>query len=81
MGEEKKGGKGGDYNRSNKSLIREDQKFFKFILSFLRMQGILYTKIGEDELDKLYQVQIQALKEYINAVEKETNKVNETLKL
>ena len=24
FGEEKKGGKGGDYNRSNKNLIRED---------------------------------------------------------
>ena len=80
-GEKKKGGKGGDYNRSNKNLIREDQKFFKFILAFFRVQGILYTKIGEDELESTYEVQIKNLQEYINQVEKETNKVNETLKL
>lgn len=32
---------------------REDKTFYNFILSFFRVQGILYTKIGIDEIDKL----------------------------
>jgi hypothetical protein len=31
---------------------REEKKFLKFILCFFRIQGILYTKIGIDELEK-----------------------------
>lgn len=72
--------KGGDYNRSNKNLIKEDQRFYKFIIAFFRVQGILYTKIGADEIEKINEVCIKNLKEHINSVEKETNKVNETLK-
>jgi exonuclease VII small subunit len=34
-----------------------------------------------DELDQLYEIQLKNLKEYINSVEKETNKLGETLKL
>ena len=45
------------------------------------MQGILYTKIGVDELENIFNLQLIQLKSYINSIEKETNKVGETLKL
>lgn len=33
--------------------IREDKTFYNFILAFFRFQGILYTRIGIDELENL----------------------------
>jgi hypothetical protein len=41
----------------------------------------LYTKIGVDELENIYNLQLIQLKSYINTIEKETNKVGETSKL
>jgi len=51
------------------------------MLTFFRVQGILYTKIGVDELENIYNLQLIQLKSYINHIEKESNKVGETIKM
>ena len=40
-------------NKKEKNKSREDKKLVKFLLSHFRIQGILFTKIGIDELDEL----------------------------
>ena len=63
------------------NINREDKVFLKFILTFFRVQGILYTRIGIDELDRLIADQLVMLKEYLTNTEKETNKSGEVLKM
>ena len=48
---------------------------------FFRVQGILYTKIGIDELEKIFEQQFEQLKEYLIEIEKLSNKFSEVMKL
>lgn len=74
---DKVGSKGHRMNQDK----REDKHFYKFILNFFRIQGILYTKIGVDELDQLIENQSVLLRDYLNTIEKETNKMSESMKM
>ena len=74
---DKVGSKGHRMNQDK----REDKHFYKFILNFFRIQGILYTKIGVDELDQLFENQSVLLRDYLNTIEKETNKMGESMKM
>lgn len=53
----------------------------QFLLCHFRVQGILFTKIGIDELDQQTNQQIEYLKEYLNYADKEFNKSAEVLRL
>lgn len=48
-----------------------------FMLTLLRIQGILYTKIGIDEMDEIWTSLFTHLIHYLNDIEKQTNKLNE----
>ena len=58
-------------------LGREDEKFMMFMLTLLRIQGILYTKIGIDVIDDIWTSLFTHLIHYLNEIEKQTNKLNE----
>lgn len=47
------------------------------MLTLLRIQGILYTKIGIDEMDEIWPSLFTHLIHYLNDIEKQTNKLNE----
>jgi hypothetical protein len=54
---------------------------FSFILTFFRFQGILYTRIGIDELEGL-ELEIKKLMEdYFIQIDKESNKQDEINKI
>lgn len=40
---------------------REDKTFYNFILSFFRIQAILYTQIGIDDLEELMSKSLYSL--------------------
>jgi hypothetical protein len=60
---------------------KEDQIFYDFILGFFRFQGILYTKIGIDELDDLKAYLFKLMHDYFALIDKETNKREEINKV
>jgi len=62
-------------------MSREDSNFVPFLLNFFRVQGILYTKIGIDELDEIWSTQFTHLVNYLNDIDKQTNKLNEIMKM
>ena len=52
-----------------------------FLFTFIRVQGILYTKIGTDELEDLQKKQLETLDQYLQQVDSETNKSQELVKM
>jgi len=50
-------------------------------LGFFRFQGILYTKIGIDELDDLKTYLFKMMHEYFTLIDKETSKREEINKV
>jgi hypothetical protein len=50
-------------------------------LTFYRVQGILYTRIGIDELDKLPEQALNLLNDYFSVIDKESNKSGEINKI
>ena len=44
-----------------------EKAFLKFLLCFMRIQTVLYTKIGVDELEGLSKRQNTLFKEYLSA--------------
>ena len=60
---EKNKSRGGGYGRSS---IRDDKKFFDFILCFFRVQAILFTHIEIDEIEALFSQQRILLGEYLS---------------
>lgn len=67
--------------QGSKRFAQEDQVFYDFILAFFRYQGILYTKIGKDELEDLQGYLFKLLFEYFKQIDKETNKSDEINKI
>jgi hypothetical protein len=67
--------------RRGPSKTIEDDVFLNFILWFFRIQGILFTKIGLDEVDPLIETWEKQLKNYVSKVEKLPNKHSETVKM
>lgn len=55
--------------------------FYDFILAFFRFQGILYTKIGIDELDELRAYLFRLMHDYFGQIDKEVNKRDDINKL
>ena len=53
-------------HRSKIEQKGDEKVFLNFILCLFRIQGILYTKIGTDELEKLYDRQFDLLKAYLD---------------
>lgn len=51
-------------------MEREDGKFMMFMLTLLRIQGIIYTKIGIDEIDDIWPSLFTHLIHYLNDIEK-----------
>lgn len=60
---------------------RDERRFYDFILSFFRVQSILYTHISIDELDDLLFQTLQLLKEYFASIDSESNKSGEVAKI
>ena len=58
-------------------MAREDGKFMPFMLNLLRVQGVLYSKIGIDELDDIWTSLFTYLIYYLNEIDKQSNKTNE----
>jgi hypothetical protein len=50
-------------------LNREDKKFYDFILCFFRVQAIMYTNIGIDDIEVLYTQQQTLLSEYFASID------------
>lgn len=44
--------------------MAEEVVFYDFILSFFRFQGILYSKIGIDELDDIKTYMFKLMQDY-----------------
>jgi hypothetical protein len=61
--------------------VRDDKKFYDFILLFFRIQSILYTRIGIDELEDLSKNQTILIKDYFASIDKESNKSQEVNKI
>ncbi len=62
-------------------MTREDKVAYDFILGFFRYQGILYTRIGIDELEELEQFMTKQLNEYFILIDKLQNKEDEIGKM
>jgi hypothetical protein len=59
-----------------------DYRFQTFFQCFCRMQNVFYTKIGIDELDRLYTRQQQLLKEYLSlSADSASNKLPDAKRL
>ncbi|CDW86913.1 UNKNOWN [Stylonychia lemnae] len=65
----------------NNRKVRDDKVFYDFILAFFRFQGILYTRIGIDELELLEPEVSQLFNEYFISIDKEANKIEEIDKI
>jgi Est1 DNA/RNA binding domain len=73
----------GSYKRQPSGALsyKEDMIFYDFILAFFRFQGILYTKIGIDELDELKAYFFKLMQEYFAQIDKDSNKKDEINKI
>ena len=60
---------------------KEELVFYDFILAFFRFQGILYTKIGIDELDELRAYLFRLMHDYFGQIDNEVNKRDDINKL
>ena len=59
-----------------------EKAFLRFLLCFMRIQNILYTKIGVDELNTLAKRQISLFKEFLNySAGSEASKAEQVKKL
>ena len=69
--------------RGQDSMItsKEELIFYDFILAFFRFQGILYTKIGIDELDELRTYLFRLMHDYFGQIDNEANKREDINKL
>lgn len=63
------------------SQQKEDLVFYDFILSFFRYQGILYTKIGIDELEDLKAYMFKLMQEYFSQIDREVSKKEDINKI
>ena len=64
-----------------KKSTREDAKMTTFLFTFIRVQGILYTKIGTDEIEDFQKEMIKNLNQYLCQLDTETNKSSELVKM
>jgi len=64
-----------------KRLLKDEEAFYHFILCLFRVEGILFTRIGVDELDGLFTMFSRQLGDYVERVEQETNISSEALKM
>lgn len=66
-------------NLNNRSAIlarggpgsRDEKVFFNFILAFFRLQSILYSRIGVDELENLEPEVTRQMNDYFLLIDKE----------
>ena len=58
-------------HKVSKKKVPPEDRLNGFLLCFFRVQGILYTRVGIDELDELFEQQFLHFGQYLYQIESE----------